>query len=120
MTLKSPSPAVRRPSRTVRRAGMAVLVVGLLAALAIRLTARPPDFEDGVDAHEAGAIARIGGTATVRTVELDQWLASLWHGERLAWTIAVLSAIVGAACFYVAGLMDEDVGDDEDERIERK
>jgi len=98
----------------MRRTGAVILSVGLVIALVIGMTARSPDFEEGVDSHEASAIARIGGTATVRTVELDQWLASLWHGERLAWTIAVLSAFVGAGCFYIAGLMDEDVGEDDD------
>jgi hypothetical protein len=103
-------------SRQVRRAGSIILAGGLVVALVIGLTARQPEFEDSVDSHEASAIARIGGTATVRAVQFDQWLASLWHGERLAWTIAVLSLVMGGGCFYVAGLMDEDVGEDgEDE-----
>jgi hypothetical protein len=113
------STAPARPaSRAVRRTGFIVLVLGLAAAGLIALASRPPDFEDSVDRHEASAIARIGGAATVRVVQFDQWLGSLWHGERLAWTIAVLSLLVSGACFYLAGLMDEDVGDEEDDGIE--
>jgi hypothetical protein len=114
MRQMSPPTTERRPSRGVRRAGLVVLAIGLAVAALIGLMSHPPDFEDGVDSHEASAIERIGGTATVRAVQLDQWLASLWHGERLAWTIALLSLAVCGGCFYVASLMDEDVGDDED------
>jgi hypothetical protein len=97
---------------------LAVLAAGLAGSLAIALTARQPDFEDSVDQHEASAIERIGGAATVRAVQLDQWLASLGHGERLAWTIAVLSLLVCGGCFYVAGLMDEDVDESDEDASE--
>lgn len=119
MRQKNPPTTDRPASRGVRRAGFVILVLGLASAALIAFGSRPSDFEDSVDSHEAGAIERIGGTATVRAVQLDQWLSSLWHGERLAWTLAVLSLAVCGGCFYVAGLMDEDVGDDEDGDADR-
>ena len=38
------------------------------------------------------------------SVEFDQWLASLWHGKALAYTLAVLAAGIAAVCFLVAHL----------------
>jgi hypothetical protein len=97
-------------SDRVKAAGLAMLVIGLVAAACVFFVAAP-----GVDAdlvaqqREMREVARLGGTAAVQTVKLHLWFASLWHGERLAWTLALLSLAVGGSCFYVAGLMDEDV-----------
>ena len=99
---------LRRTARRLRVSGIAVLVLGLLAATAIYVEAKPP--ADGeIDNREAFELARIGGTASVRTVEFDHWLSSLFHGERLAWTVAVLSLVACGACLRIAGLMAEDV-----------
>jgi hypothetical protein len=43
----------------------------------------------------------------VWTYQFDRWLASLWHGRRLAYTLAVLSALsagVALLCFYICRL----------------
>ena len=53
---------------------------------------------------------RMGGKALVMTAQFDDWFGSLWHGQRLAWTLAVLAAIAAGGCVYVAGLMEEDAG----------
>jgi len=103
------------PSRRVRLAGLLVLVLGGITAAIVLATASravPPDIP-GLADSEARTLERLGGKATARTVAFDDWLASLWHGERLGWTLAVLSLVVAGACLHVAGLMDEAVvGDD--------
>ena len=88
-----------------------MVVVGWIAAAAVLVTASRPDEPDipGLARSQAGTLERIGGKATARTVAFDDWLASLWHGERLGWTLALLSLAVGGSCLYVAGLMDETV-----------
>jgi len=53
-------------------------------------------------------LERLGGRASVRTAEFDQWLSSLWHGRRLAATLAVLGLVVGGACWRIGALMAED------------
>jgi len=98
-------------SRPIRLAGLLVLVFGLLAAAGVIMSAtltHAPDIP-GLAQSESRTLERIGGKATARTVVFDDWLASLWHGERLGWTLAVLSLVIGGACLYVAGLMDEKV-----------
>ena len=93
----------------VQRLGLAIVVLGLVAAVAVHFTAAAGDAADPV-AHqrEMREVARLGGTATVRTVEFDQWLDSMWHGQGLAVTLAVLGLVVGGACWKVGGLMGEE------------
>ena len=38
-----------------------------------------------------------GGTANLLATELRLWFASLWHGERLAYTVAVLTLVAAWA-----------------------
>jgi hypothetical protein len=112
------------PHSRLQLAGLVVLVVGLLAALCVYLAAaNGPDTGAAsyriVDGHayasapddsdrEMQALERLGGRASVWTYRFDRWLASLWHGRRLAGTLTVLSLVVSWACFHVAGLMAED------------
>jgi len=42
-----------------------------------------------------------GGQAAVLADEFNWWLADLWHGKRLAYSLAVL-AVAAALAFFVA------------------
>jgi ABC-type nitrate/sulfonate/bicarbonate transport system permease component len=93
----------------VQRAGIAIAALGLAASAAVHFTAAADDATDPVEhQREMREVARLGGTATVRTVEFDQWLDSLWHGQGLAVTLAVLGLVVGGACWKIGGLMAEE------------
>ena len=95
--------------RLVQRLGLAIAALGLIAALAVHLTAgTDPDADPVAQQREMRELARLGGTATVQTVKFDRWLGSLWHGERLAGTLAVLGLILGGACWKIGELMAED------------
>ena len=100
-------------SRLVQRLGLALVAAGLLGG-AVAWFAAGADAE--VDAvarqREMREVERLGGTATAQTVKLDQWLSSLWHGQNLAITLAVLGLVVGGACWWIGGLMGEEVDDD--------
>jgi hypothetical protein len=112
------------PPARLQRAGLVILVAGLLAALCVYLAAaNTPDANSAgyriVDGHayasaldgsdrEMQELERLGGKASVWTYRFDRWLASLWHGQRLAGTLAVLSLVISWGCFHLAGLMAED------------
>jgi hypothetical protein len=96
------------PRRPIYLAALAVLVLGIATAMAIYAftdDAPPPSstyvIVDG-EAHAVSArssrryvsqLERFGGKPAVLFDELIDWVGSLWHGRRLAYTVAVLSAI---------------------------
>ena len=95
----------------VRRAGLGLAVAGLVAGAVVYLAAapvRPADADPYTRQRVAFQIERLGGRATVRAAQFDQWLSSLWHGRRLGVTLAVLGVLLGGACWRVGVLMGED------------
>ena len=122
MSFKPSTPASR-----LYLASAIILVVGLIAAALVYLMAA-----NQTDAGAAGysivggnayalsldestrelqQVERLGGKTAVLVLEFHRWFLSLWHGRRLAYTLALLSAVVALLCFHIAGLMGEDVGD---------
>ena len=80
----------------------AILAAGWLAALVVYATAEPAEENpDLVDLEQSKGYVRqlevIGGKAAVMGSELTEWLEGLWHGRRLAATLAVLTAAVAGA-----------------------
>ena len=95
--------------RKVQRAGLAIIAIGLIAGAAVYVTAGADDATDDVSQQrEMQQVARLGGTATVQTVKFNLWLGSLWHGQRLGATLAVLGLLVGGACWKIGELMGEE------------
>ena len=95
--------------RNVQRAGLAIIAIGLIAGAAVYVTAGADDATDDVaQQREMQQVARLGGTATVQTVKFNLWLGSLWHGQRLGATLAVLGLLVGGACWKIGELMGEE------------
>jgi hypothetical protein len=97
--------------RSVQRLGLAIVAIGFVAAAAVHVSVRAGGDAEG-DAvarqREMQQVERLGGRATVQTVKFDEWLGSLWEGERLAFTLAVLGVVVGGACWKVGSLMGEE------------
>jgi hypothetical protein len=103
------NPAMPATSRLVQRLGLAIAALGLVAALAVYATAAAdPDADPLAQQREMRELARLEGSAGVQTVKFDAWLSSLWHGERLAFTLAVIGLAIGGACWRIGGLMGED------------
>ncbi len=99
--------------RLVQRIGLAIAFAGLVAGAAVYAEAvAEPEGDAIAEQREMREVARLGGTAGVQAVKLRQWAASLWHGERLAFTLALLGLAVGGACWNVGSLMGEDTDDD--------
>ena len=116
-------PDLHHPSARVRLAGLVVLLIGVLSAASVFFVAATDNgtdalgyrvvggqayaIPDDASSREMQQLARLGGTASVMTFKFDRWFVSLWSGRRLALTLLVLTAVVCAFCFYIAGLMDE-------------
>ncbi|HTN51263.1 MAG TPA: hypothetical protein VML50_02575 [Anaeromyxobacter sp.] len=104
-TAATPSPRALTRARAVT-AG--ILAVGWSVAVAVYLAAAPAAQNDLVDEWEGSRryqreVEVIGGKAVLFASEADRWLASLWQGRNLAYTIAVLAALAALGHHLLAG-----------------
>ena len=99
-------------------AGALILVVGLVIAVLIYVTAVDDSSaalgRELADTKRYGYdLERIGGKAAVLAVEFNQWFESLWHGKPLAFTVAFLSIAVALGCFGIAHVLSDDLPPDD-------
>ena len=77
--------------RHLRPAGIIIFAVGFFAAVLI-YHAQPPRDEsesDSLSKRDIYQIEKLGGKEDVIGVEMTSWVTGLWHGRRLAYTVAV-------------------------------
>jgi hypothetical protein len=93
----------------LRLAGAVLLAAGWLAGLVIFVAARE-DAPTGDLAYGIGwerrysfQMERFGGKAAVMADDLAEWFSALWHGQKLAYTVAVLCTGAALLCFLLAG-----------------
>lgn len=86
-----------------RRAVTLILLLGLGSALFVFLTAVPAPDDYRIEQTKAyeREMETYGGKSNLLATDLREWLASLWHGERLAATITVLTFV--ALVLYLLG-----------------
>ena len=82
----------------------AMLILGLLSAVVLYVTASPPS-PLGYDPFASKKYVRdleiYGGKINVIAVEFRQSLPQLWQGKNLAYTIAFLTVLVASLCWYI-------------------
>ena len=96
--------------RQLRGIGKIILAVGLAAAIIIYVA--QPFVHDGGGEYsptkrDLYEIEKIGGKSTVLGVEFNSWFSSLWHGRRLAYTVAFLSIAGFVACLWLADFLTD-------------
>lgn len=87
--------------------GAVILAAGWIAGILSYLRAADDTSGDlaygpGWDRQYEFQLERIGGKAAVLAAEFSQWFADLWHGRRLAFTVAILCTGAAFLCFLVA------------------
>jgi hypothetical protein len=95
------------PEARLRVSAFAILIIGLAAAAAIYLSAQPPPGNPlGYEPEDTKKYLRdlefYGGKGNVIATELREWFASLWHGKRLAYTIAVVTLAAAGVLKFLA------------------
>ena len=110
------------PRDLLRLAGIAIFVAGLLAAVSVYIEASGLPETNALgyrivggkafavtpnddSSRELQQIERLGGKAAVMTFKFQRWFSALWQGQRLAYTLLVLSGMVALPCFHFAGLV---------------
>jgi multisubunit Na+/H+ antiporter MnhB subunit len=83
---------------------IAILVVGLGSALLIYMFSAiapgNPLGEPGESKMYVHDMVLYGGKTNMVMGELAEWLGSLWHGKRLAFTVAAITLLLAAAFYY--------------------
>jgi hypothetical protein len=98
--------------RRLQIIAVAILIVGLATAIGIYVSAaRSTDdmvlYEIEHSKQYQRTLELYGGKANVIAVELTQWFDSLWHGTRLAYTVACATVLL-AGGFWLAAAVVED------------
>lgn len=97
----------------MRRIAAGILVAGLSASAAVFALAPAEAEGEQAGVYVASAsnskrvrleLERAGGKAAVFAAEFDEWFDGLWHGRRLAATLAVLSAGASLLCLLAGRL----------------
>jgi hypothetical protein len=84
-----------------------MLLAGLGSALVIYLTAGSSDEIGMVEEFEeskrfAHDLELYGGKANLIANKFSRWFEGLWHGQSLAYTVAVLTVVISVGYFLVA------------------
>ncbi len=94
------------PRERVKLVSATILAVGFSCALMIYLTAGPVPANPLGQPEDSRKYLRdmevYGGTANVLAAEVRDWFSSLWHGRRLAFTVAVLTILATLVFLFVA------------------
>ena len=98
--------------RRLRFVAAATLVVGLISAIWIYLNAASSTgdtlrYNPEESKQYLRAMELYGGKANVMAAELRQWFDSLWHGTRLAYTVACATVLLAGAFWFAAVASEE-------------
>ena len=98
--------------RQLQLTAVSILIVGLVTATGIYvLAARSTDDMIAYEIEHSKQYQRMlelyGGRANVMAVEITQWFDSLWHGTRLAYTVASATVLIAVGFWLAAALVDD-------------
>lgn len=89
---------------SAKRIAALILILGFGTALGVYVTSDPADsnpagYDPMQDRKYLHDMEMYGGQANVMAAQFRNWFDSLWHGQALAGTIAVLT-IIGTIIFW--------------------
>ncbi|HKB81721.1 MAG TPA: hypothetical protein VKD04_00795 [Burkholderiales bacterium] len=93
-----------KPQTRVRVITSAILILGLGSAIAIYIFADAPPAnplgELGDSKMYVHDMLLYGGKANLLGSEFAEWLGTLWHGRRLAFTVACITLLLAGVFRY--------------------
>jgi hypothetical protein len=90
-----------RRARVLKHLKTVILIVGFSAAIAIYVVAgarpeNPLGYEPLETKRYIHDLEMYGGKANVLAAEFREWFAGLWYGRNLAFTVAVITAVLAS------------------------
>jgi len=97
--------------RKINRISLLILLLGFAAAAAIWGTIPPPETDAWRDdplnqKRTRRQLVMIGGKANQLSADFIEWFGSLWEGQNLAYTVAVLTLVTTSGFRFVAVRME--------------
>ncbi len=119
--------SMTKPQTLFRLIIATILILGLGSAILIYLFAEPvPGSPLGYEPEESKRYVHdmllYGGKANLLASEFIQWFDGLWHGKRLAFTLACITLLLAGAFLYVGAPLppDADAGASGENKQDRK
>ena len=111
---QKPETPKQSPNQSLlRRIAIGVLVIGLFISAVVYTAAPDADEDDYLDLSVASLgtskkyqreLERVGGKSFIVITELHEWFDSLWHGKRLAGTLAIITVGISFLIFVISEL----------------
>ena len=87
----------------LRVVGLCILAAGMLAATFVAgFTSSGGDVSMPDTKRNVYQMEVLGGKANILATEIREWVGSLWHGRRLAYTLACVSVSSSFICLFFA------------------
>jgi hypothetical protein len=98
----------------LRLAAVITAIVGFASAIWVYLTAAAPvgnplGYEPEDSKQYLRDLERYGGKANVLATELTDWFNGLWHGRRLAFTVACITVLIAGALLLASIPLPDDL-----------
>ena len=94
------------PITRCRKITAAILLLGCGSASVIYLNAGEVPLDRFAEFEKSKKFAyeleRMGGKAALVANDFNRWLAGLWQGEALAYTVAVITLVIAAGYYFIA------------------
>ena len=83
-----------------------ILLIGFSSTIAIYITAQPPSanpFEEFEGSKRfTRSVEVMGGKMSLVAHDLSKWFSSLWQGQQLAFTVAIITVVIATAYYLIA------------------
>jgi len=100
----------------LRFVAVLIVIAGLVGAIWIYLSAAPPEDTSAYDPMQSKKylhdLELYGGKANVLAAQLMDWFQSLWHGTRLAYTVACAAVLLAGVLWFAAVASEVMAADD--------
>ena len=104
---------MKKPQVYSRLIIAAILVTGVGSAIMIYIfaeaaPANPLGYEPAESKLYVHDMLLYGGKANLLGSEFAEWFGNLWHGKRLAYTVAAITLFLAAAFYYYFAPLPQD------------
>lgn len=87
-----------------------ILLTGFASSIAIYITAQTPSanpFEEFEGSKRfTRSVEVMGGKMSLVAHDLSKWFSSLWLGQQLAFTVAVITVVIAVAYYLIASCIE--------------